>query len=203
MQRSVQPEQLDALPVADPRAIRARRDLRRINAWMGNAGIVTKWLRQAKPGHITELGAGDGEFMRQVTRRLGWQTPVTLIDRQPAGPGVVQADVFDWLEHNDCDILVANLFVHHFDGELPRLLNLIAHQCRYFVACEPRRSCVGLVGVQFLPLIACAAVARNDALISVRAGFTGNELSRWWPAGWEVREFPARPFSHVFVARRT
>jgi len=202
MQRIVQPEQLDELLVDDPRAVRARRDLRRINAWMGNAGIMAGALRGSPPGRITELGAGDGEFMRQVGCRLGWETPVVLIDRRPAGPAVIEAEAFAWLEHNESDIIVTNLFLHHFDGELPALLKLIAQRCRLFVACEPRRSGLGLAGVKLLPLIACAEVVRNDALISVRAGFAGNELSRLWPNGWDLHESPARLFSHVFVARR-
>ncbi|TPV99455.1 MAG: hypothetical protein USCAAHI_01108 [Beijerinckiaceae bacterium] len=38
--RVVRPEWLDSLPPDDPRAGRSRRDLRRINAWMQQAGIM-------------------------------------------------------------------------------------------------------------------------------------------------------------------
>jgi hypothetical protein len=202
MQRDVQPELLDELPVTDPQAIRARRDLRRINAWMGNAGTIADVLRGTPPGRVAEIGAGDGEFMQRMMRRLNWPPPV-LIDRQPAGPAVIEADVFDWLEHNDSDIIVANLFLHHFDSELPRLLGLIARRCRLFVACEPRRSALGLAGVRLLPLIGCGHVACYDALISVHAGFAGRELSAIWSdKHWELRETRAGLFSHLFVVRR-
>ena len=40
MNRIVQPELLDELPPDDPRAMRSRRDLRRINAWMRNHAIM-------------------------------------------------------------------------------------------------------------------------------------------------------------------
>ena len=40
MKRIVQPELLDALPPDDPRAVRSRRDLRRVNAWMRNHTIM-------------------------------------------------------------------------------------------------------------------------------------------------------------------
>ena len=35
--RRLEPELLDQLPADDPRAMRSRRDLKRINAWMNNA----------------------------------------------------------------------------------------------------------------------------------------------------------------------
>ena len=40
MKRIVQPELLDSLPPGDPRAMRSRRDLRRVNAWMRNHAIM-------------------------------------------------------------------------------------------------------------------------------------------------------------------
>lgn len=203
MQRVVQPEWLDELPANDPRAVRSRRDLQRINRCMANAGIIDRLLAQnwrgQPPRRIADLGAGDGSFMR----RLRWpQCERVLIDREPADDSVTRADVFDWLAGNDSDIIIANLFLHHFDDELPRLLQLIAQRCRLFVACEPRRSAPALLAVRLLPLIGCGDVTRHDAIISVHAGFAGQELSAVWPAGWELQEAPAGLFSHTFVARR-
>jgi hypothetical protein len=42
-------------------------------------------------------------------------------------------------------------------------------------------------------------------VLSVRAGFSGNELSALWPAdgGWQLTERRAGHFSHLFIARRT
>ena len=40
MQRRVEPELLDALPADDPRAVRSREDLRRINRLMGNQSVL-------------------------------------------------------------------------------------------------------------------------------------------------------------------
>ena len=48
----------------DPLALGCRRDLKRINAWMGNAKIVARAMRSLPPSeraeHIVELGAGVG-----------------------------------------------------------------------------------------------------------------------------------------------
>jgi hypothetical protein len=54
-----------------------------------------------------------------------------------------------------------------------------------------------------LPLLACHAVTRHDAVVSVRAGFTGRELSPLWPAddSWILTERAAGCFSHSFVAQ--
>jgi hypothetical protein len=56
-----------------------------------------------------------------------------------------------------------------------------------------------------LPALGVSADTRYDALVSVRAGFRGNELSRMWPTSgtrWTVQEYPAGLFSHLFVAAR-
>ena len=74
MKRIVQPELLDTLPPDDPRAVRSRRDLRRLNAWMRNHTIMTRALQTGlngqAPKQITELGAGDGDFLLRVAQRL-------------------------------------------------------------------------------------------------------------------------------------
>jgi hypothetical protein len=44
--RHLEPEWMDELDVSDPRALRARRDLARINAWMLQPGIMAGALRR-------------------------------------------------------------------------------------------------------------------------------------------------------------
>jgi hypothetical protein len=53
-------------------------------------------------------------------------------------------------------------------------------------------------------MLGCNDVTRHDAVLSVRAGFTGSELSKLWPGGqeWEIEERPAGVFSHGFAALR-
>ncbi|MGH7004301.1 MAG: methyltransferase domain-containing protein, partial [Alphaproteobacteria bacterium] len=90
MQRLVEPELLDRLPVADPRAIGSRRDLRRVNGIMGNVGLIARALtRNAAdaPRRIVDLGAGDGAFSLSLARRLASRWPglrLVLVDRAPA-----------------------------------------------------------------------------------------------------------------------
>jgi hypothetical protein len=118
----------------------------------------------------------------------------------------VQEDVFEWLEGaGDCDGIVANLFLHHFQaGELSRLLHLASKRVRAFAACEPRRSALAAAGSHMLGLVGCGEVTRHDAIVSVRAGFDGREISALWPEGdaWVVSEGARGLFSHLFSARR-
>jgi hypothetical protein len=218
---------LDDLPVDDPRAVRSRVDLRRVNALMGHRRLIRRALPTARPGrlplHIADLGAGDGEFMLGLARSLGQPfagTRLTLVDRLPAvrpatlaGFGAAgwaaetaEADVLDWLESErsgHVDVLTANLFLHHFeDRELRAVLAGCAARARLFLACEPRRSYRGLAGAAALRLIGCNRVTRHDAIASVRAGFGDGDLSRLWPPEphWEIGERPAGLFSHFFRA---
>jgi len=224
--RRVEPEWLDVLPADDPRAQRSRRELVRVNALMANAGILARALHSAfggAPASLAEIGAGDGRFALRLARALG--TPpagatFTLVDRQvtvdpEAARGLadlgwrvnaVQDDVFAWLESaDDCDAIVANLFLHHFQpGELDRMLHLAAKRVRAFAACEPRRSALAAAGSHLLGLVGCGEVTRHDAVVSVRAGFDGREISALWPdAGtWVLDEGARGLFSHLFSARR-
>jgi hypothetical protein len=228
MNRLVQPELLDELPFDDPRARWSRRDLRRINAWMCNPSIMAKALRAAvngtAPRQIIDLGAGDGHFLLRVATKTAPRWPgvkVSLLDHQKVidlqtlssftalgwESEAVTADVFDWLPAAvGMDVIVTNLFLHHFeDAQMVELFRAIAGRARLFVAIEPRRSSWPLFCSRLLWAIGCNSVTRHDAAVSVRAGFSGNELSALWPVDkdWQLTERRAGLFSHLFMARRT
>jgi 2-polyprenyl-3-methyl-5-hydroxy-6-metoxy-1,4-benzoquinol methylase len=228
VKRVVEPEWLDELPPDDPRAMRSRRDLRRVNAWMRNHVIMAKALQAAAnnraPRQIVEFGAGDGNLLLRVAQKLSpfWRDlNVILLDRQRNVTSrtlasfaslnwraeIIKADVFDWLPTaTELDIVVANLFLHHFeDTGLRELFRNLASRVNLLVAIEPHRAAWPLFCCRLLWVIGCNAVTRHDARISVRAGFAGNELSTLWPAGesWHLTERRTGFFSHLFLARRT
>lgn len=229
MPRCVGPEWLDELPPEDPRAIRSRRDMQRVNRWMQQLGIMqralTEYCGQRAPRALLELGAGDGTFMLRLARRFAphWRNvKVVLLDRQTIVSSetregfkalgweaeTITADAFDFLEqakYQAVDVITANLFLHHFQYEkLTQLLLQAARITKLFVACEPRRSTLALTGSRLLWAIGCNAVSRHDAVVSVRAGFAGQEISTLWPeqTNWRLREQPAGLFTHCFVAQR-
>jgi hypothetical protein len=197
--RLLEPEWLDQLPPDDPRALRSRADLRRVNTLMGNARTIARQLGKAR--RVADLGGGDGSLMHAVQRRLGRELDVTIVDR------IAGLEVFEYLAApgEPLDAIVANLFLRHLTGQdLRRLFALAARRAPLFVACEPRRSRLALAGSRLVWFIGCNDVTRHDAAISVRAGFSGGELSSAWPVapGWSLMERSAPPFSHLFVARR-
>jgi hypothetical protein len=222
MNRLVEPEWLDALAPDDPRAIHSRHDLRRVNAWMGNAQIMAGALASHSargPRQITDLGAGDGHFLLRVAEKLNWpDANATLLDLKNIVSAktiadftnlgwraeAVIADVFAWRPASN-SIAVANLFLHHFENDrLAVLLRNISERAGLFVAVEPRRSAFPFLASQLLWLIGCNATTRHDAATSISAGFTGDEISALWPdqTRWQLTERSAGPFSHLFVARR-
>ncbi|HYC45395.1 MAG TPA: methyltransferase domain-containing protein [Burkholderiales bacterium] len=223
LERTVEAEWLDALPADDPRAARSRRDLVVVNRIMGSAGIVRRALETRLSTHaprIAEIGAGDGTLLLGVAQACGWsRAQIVLVDRQPVVSAATEhrycalgcsvtveaADAREWLEgtREPYDAIVANLFLHHFETQaLEAMLGAIARRTNLFVACEPRRARFPLAGSRMLGLIGCNDVTRHDAVLSVRAGFAGAELSALWPprSGWTVQEGPAGLFSHLFVA---
>ena len=186
------------------------------------------------PLRVLELGAGDGSLMLDVARSVtpSWQlvektkkVEITLLDRQSLiGSGTIAryaklgwsaraqvTDVLDWAADSAdsqprWDVIVANLFMHHFDSaQLSVLLGAIASKTDRFVACEPSRDWLALTGSRLIGAIGANAVTREDAVLSVRAGFCADELSALWPAGginWHLQEYSAGLFSHCFCAKR-
>jgi hypothetical protein len=146
--------------------------------------------------------------------RLGWQAES------------IETDVFDWVNHRERRlpagglpddkfdgpqdagapvVVVANLFLHHFENaKLAELLRAIAGRAQLFVAIEPLREAWPLFCCRLLWAIGCNSVTRYDAAVSVRAGFSGHELSALWPddGGWQLTERRTGLFSHLFVARK-
>ena len=186
------------------------------------------------PLRVLELGAGDGSLMLGVAQDLAPTWPpveLTLLDRQDivdhetikryaelgwsAVPKVV--DVLDWVVGTTAtlpkgkapahwDLIVANLFLHHFEGvQLAALLGAITERSDRFLACEPRRAWLALAGSHLAGVIGAGAVTREDAVLSVHAGFRDKEITALWPANgdeWRVHEYSAGLFSHSFRAQR-
>ncbi len=184
------------------------------------------------PLNILELGAGDGSLLLGVARLLApaWpQVALTLLDRQAivsqatlASYGalgwsakVEVADVMDWAASPAVtsappsppwDLITTSLFLHHFEGrQLDALLAAIEARTERFFACEPRRAWLALAGSHLVGAIGANAVTREDAVLSVHAGFRATELTALWPGQgsvWQVRECAAGWFSQCFSARR-
>ncbi|HEX9048049.1 MAG TPA: class I SAM-dependent methyltransferase, partial [Verrucomicrobiae bacterium] len=188
------------------------------------ARLLRKHLPAGASPHIVELGAGDGNFLLRVAGRLHRRWPVaeaTLVDRLDAldpetrrkfnrlGWQVRQeiAEAREWLSRPGTTnrILISNLFFHQFEtAALAEMLELAAKSSQLVIALEPRRGLLPRFFGRLIWAIGCGPVTRNDARISIRAGFVNGELSALWPnkQRWELKERRLGLFSHQFVARR-
>ncbi len=229
MKRVLTPEWIDLLPADDPRIIRSRRDLLRLNRYNRSPALMAQWLRHVThdtpPHTITDLGSGDGLFCLDVTRALPahWTgVTVHLLDQRPLlsaatleefarrgwNAQIVRADVLtysDWAIPTGLHVVTTNLFLHHLRADQLRgLFEKLANHTDAFVALEPRRGWPQLLLSRCLGLLGCGVASRHDGPASVRAGFRGCELSALWPtsSAWHVTERDPGPFSHVFTAQR-
>ena len=224
--RRLETELLDVLPADDPAAQRSRRDLRRLNDVMLHPAIMARRMLRysiAAPRRIVELGAGDGSLMLKLGRRLArhWSgVTIILVDRQDivtdatrqaiSGIGwheqAVPQDVLDYLAIAEpADIIIANLFLHHFQAvQITEIFAQCARLAPILIALEPRRATFPLLGSRLIWLLGCNHVSRHDAVASVRSGFRDSELSALWPTrqGWNFDEGSVGLWTHCFVARK-
>jgi hypothetical protein len=193
VKRIVQPEMLDTLPPDDPRALRSRRDLRRVNAWMGNAGIMARALKEHwlvrprpkspnsapameisccespknEPGPLTQHCSTGKKMSTAETlcgfARLGWRAEASI------------ADVFDWPESSvKLSSQICFFIILKMNG-LPNCCELSAGAQNYLspsnrVARRCRCFSAGCSGRS------AATLSRGTTPVSVRAGFSGRNF---------------------------
>ncbi len=212
LSRVVVPEILDHLAADDPEAIRSRRDLRRINFFMGNerwfCREIQRFTEQASRG-ITEIGAGDGALCCQLAEIFP-KAPIVAYDLAPK-PKTLGSRVL-WNEGNLLEmpapnggILIANLLVHHFQGEELAALGKWIQGSEVILLNEPDRSHFPhLLGRLAHPFI--NRVTRHDMLVSIRAGFREEEMATLLgldDGGWQLRETSSWRGARRMIAWRT
>lgn len=196
--RSVLPEILDHLPADDPKAVRSRRDLRRINFLMGNERWVLRTIQNfpdAAARGIVEIGAGDGALISKLAA-LFPTVELTACDLAPRpaalNPRVQwqQGDLLSDRHDLSGGVLIANLFLHHFEGDSLRTLGTLYQEFEVVIFCEPDRAMIPhLLGASIWPWV--NRVTRHDMHVSINAGFTKGELPALLglkPERWEFSE---------------
>jgi hypothetical protein len=182
--RVVVPELLDSMPADDPEAMRSRRDLRRINRMMGNDDWICRMVRKfpaaAKRG-IVEIGAGDGVLCRRL-KFIFPESVVAAYDLAPA-PELTreiswhQGDIFTMPPPTNDGVMIANLFLHHFEGDLLLKLGEWVSGSRVLIFNEPDRAQLPhFLGGLMHPWI--NRVTRHDMHVSIRAGFAHGEITK-------------------------
>ena len=178
--------------------MRSRRDLRRINFLMGNERWVCRTIARhagcANRG-IVEIGAGDGVLCGKLARQFpeaavtGYDLAARPLDLEPR-VGWKQGDIFAAAVPESGGVLVANLFLHHFEGESLLVLGQWFRNFEILVFSEPDRARLPhILGWLLHPWI--NRVTRHDMHVSITAGFLAGEicqLLRLDSAGWQMRE---------------
>jgi len=226
--RRLSPEKLDSLSPSDPDARASRRDLQRLHSILGQKKLWLDWIRNRYPDRpppsLVDLGCGDGHLLTSILPTAfpqgGHGARLFFVDRQPTVldstldflrrqnwlPSVVSADVHEWARTAPhVELIIANLFLHHFaDEPLRDLFQTLATRTPLFAAAEPRRALPGKIGSRLLGILGCHPVTQHDARVSVEAGFCSHEISTLWPSptSWNFQEHGVGLFTHFFSAER-
>lgn len=184
MPRQLQPELLDTLPPEHPDAVHSRRDLRLINALMGNHRWMARTLAGVLRGgeRILEIGAGTGELGRRLAA-AGRSADGLDLTPCPADwlPGRTwhRANLLTFDGYDRYDAVIGNLIFHHFSTEELAALgrSLRDSSVRIIVACEPTRSAFSQrLFARTAPWFRANPVTLHDAHVSIAAGFLADEL---------------------------
>lgn len=183
MQRTLNPELLDSLSPDHPDALHNRRDLRLLNAVLGNHRWFSRTLaRLLRPrDRVLELGAGTGELGRRLSRH---GIPVDGLDLWPrprdwpAASEWHRMDLRTFDGYDAYSAVMGNLIFHQFsDGELRALGGRVARYARLIVAAEPARRRVSQFFYRTIaPAFGANHVSLHDGHVSIAAGFRGGEL---------------------------
>jgi 2-polyprenyl-3-methyl-5-hydroxy-6-metoxy-1,4-benzoquinol methylase len=196
--RSTQKEIMDNVFINDDSIDQALRELTVINKWLGGfsnsrRGVKTllKCFPAAKTISILDVGAG-GCDLAAATSMLHPGIHITALDlNKRAGEyskqkyphiSVVHGSVLNLpFEQQSFDIVHASLFLHHFtEEELHTVLMAIYTIARCgIVINDLRRTVFSYYAMILLTrLFSRSAMVKNDGPISVRRGFTRDELVR-------------------------
>jgi len=198
------PEALEGPASTDADLRRALSDFARINLLIsGTRGLLRDELvprmrrLDSRPVSVLDIGAGGCDIARWLAlycRRDGIPVRIICLDSDPravafgraACAAVPEIDVrlgnaFD-LETaaGPVDFIIANHFLHHIDDErIPCLLASMDRTARHgFIVSDLRRSCWAYVAFAAIgALLWPRGMTRSDGLVSIRKGFTLEELA--------------------------
>lgn len=181
--RIVVPEILDSLDANHVEARRSRRDLRRLDWFLGGSRWIVRSAREysnAASLGLVELGAGEGRLCNILSLQLKG-CKVTGLDlaapRVPLKEGVYwkKGDFSRTLPELSAGIAVGSLVLHHLKDDALYSLGQMLGEFRVLLFSEPLRHpwslFLSLMGFPFV-----GAVTRHDMPASIRAGFRPGEL---------------------------
>jgi ubiquinone/menaquinone biosynthesis C-methylase UbiE len=202
--RELQPELMDD-PAIDPREHRrALEGLARLNRLSDAGGPLWRGVRtmlgSRRRGSLLDVATGSGDVLASISRRARGagvelellaadksalaleQTAARLAERGQHAR-LLAGDVVEHglaLRDGEVDISVCSLFLHHLaEAGVVRVLAEMARVSKCGVVLTDLRRCrAGLVAAQVIPrCVTRSAVVHTDAVLSVRAAWTMEELA--------------------------
>ncbi len=201
--RSDLPEIMDDFALKGAELRDALNKIARINQFLGGNRVtlqgVSALLGSCKgPVHIVDYGCGNGDMLRQLARwgrQRRLQLQLTGIDANAFTIGVANqqseqypeivyrcADFLKSDHREDCDIALFTLTLHHFqDPALLELLERMKATARLgIVVNDLHRSPVAYrLFKTICAVFGLNRMSREDGLVSILRGFTGNDLARY------------------------
>ncbi len=173
-------------------------DLWRINRWLGGVSTCLRLLEHffaragAHPVRILDVGSGDARLagrLRTELLRRGLRANFVVLDRRlshleqgrPLANGLapVVADVLALpFGENSFEVVMCNLFFHHFSGERAQeLLRGLARVAREAVLINDlERHFLPYLFIRCAPWFTRSRISRHDGPASVRQAYTRDEL---------------------------
>lgn len=202
-QRSRQMEIMDDFQLQGPELGLLLNDLARVNRYLGGNRTVTHGIQGLlkdvpvnEPVVVVDLGCGDGELLRHLSRwfekrnipfqGLGLDANTNILElaheRSINFPDLnfKYLDVFDddaqWPK---MDIAICSLFLHHFPED--KIISILNKLCTYsrlgVVVSDLERNRTALRLFRLIaPVFMRSSIARHDGQVSIARGFTRREL---------------------------
>jgi SAM-dependent methyltransferase len=202
--RETKPELMDDPACDEKMLIRTVRQFRLINLLFSASRRLIKkeFVSRMKPGStkpytFLDIGAGGCDtalWLADYCKKKGIPIRITCLDNDPRiaryarrviekrkNIELLQASVFDIRTMPCFDFIFSNHFLHHFsDSQIPQILDLVEEKTGIaFLMNDLCRSRLSYLGYElFALLFLYKSFARYDGKLSIRRGFTTQDLRR-------------------------
>jgi ubiquinone/menaquinone biosynthesis C-methylase UbiE len=217
-ERATDAEDLD-VGVPEDEALGSLGDLRFVNRWLGGRSALRRAVRPHLEASLApsllDVGCGSGDvaaFLASTVSRpilaVGADLKLLHVRQVPREVTPIVADVHGLpFRERAFDVVLASLFLHHFDGDAPAavLAKLYALCRRALVVTDLHRARVPYVfGRVTFPWLFRSRVSVNDGLLSIRRAFRPTELRAQFEAAGlsQVQIRRVFPYRLLAVAAR-